>query len=281
MPEPNRAAGLFTAIRIQTADGAELCCKRKPADGEPVLFLHGLAVNADLWDIPEMDLPGGRYQSLASLLHAAGFDVWLLHFRGLGPLPDRSRPPSGQTDWCVDHFIHYDLPAAIERVRSDTGRQPFLLGNSMGAMVAAAYLQGARLDETPAPGRIVCDPATAAVRQLEIAGCVLIEFPAALRWPKSMYDEQGALNWRELAASWRGEATETNFPFEWLARSGWLQAVVRASGGVRLDRLRPGANRTAGSAFWPPGWTEQALTGAMRFYSERIKGRSTSAPSCL
>ena len=109
--------------RVQTADGALLTCKRRRAAGTPVILLHGLAVNADIWDIPDIDEPAAPYRSLSSVLHERGLDVWMMNLRGCGAPHMPSEPPPGQDDWCVDHFILYDLPAVVEHVWRTRGRR--------------------------------------------------------------------------------------------------------------------------------------------------------------
>lgn len=268
-------------VRISTADGATLAARRRRGDGPPVLMLHGLAVNAALWDLPTIEGPGFVFRSLATELQERGYDVWLLNFRGHGAPSMLSRPPAGQSDWSLDEFVVFDLPAAIEHVRRETQRAPFVVGASMGSMVAAAWLTGLCRDadvprgaesagvkvsvspgvEAPVSGGVDAssrggagwpgaaalriDPLAAAARQRSIAGVVLVEFPAALRWPRSMYDEAGRPRWDVLLREfWRNDG-DANFPFEVLARLGWLEALVTAAGGVPLERLRPDAGRAS------------------------------------
>ena len=225
---------------IPTDDGALIACKHKPrSEGTPVIFVHGIACNADLWDVPRIAGPDYSFVGLPTILHEAGYDVWLMNLRGCGAPAMLSRPPAGQEDWCVDHFILYDLPAVVEHVRRLTGRRPFLIGNSMGSMTSAAYLQGARLIAENDGERIVADAEAARRRQSEVIGAILVEFPAALRWPKSLYDEAGKLRWRELWTAWRNTDADVNYPFEVLSRMNWLLLILEAAGEVRLDWLRP------------------------------------------
>ena len=130
---------------VPARDGAKIACKRRPAPGPPVIFIHGLAVNADVWDIPEIRGERFVFRSLASLLSERGYDIWLVNLRGHGAPHMLSQPPAGQDDWCVDHFILFDVPAVVEHVQAATGQRPILVGSSMGAMTLAAYLQGATL----------------------------------------------------------------------------------------------------------------------------------------
>ncbi len=226
-------------VHVPTQDGAQIAIKRRPCvGGTPVIFLHGLAVNADLWDLPEISGPGFHYRSLASILLDAAYDVWLVNFRGHGAPRMLSKPPPGQTDWCIDHFILYDLPAVVRHVRAETGRRPFVIGASMGSMTLAGYVQGASLVGDGDEARIVADRDLAGARQAALAGTVFAEFPAALRWPDSLYDEEGRLDWRGLLRDWWRNDGDVNYPFEMLSRWGWLHALLGAVGEVPLQWVK-------------------------------------------
>lgn len=283
-----RPAGEATEARapvdyIPTQDGATVAVKRRPTPGGvPVIFLHGLSVNADLWDMPTIVGEGFVYRSLASTLHERGFDLWLMNLRGHGAPHMYSAPPPGQQDWCVDHFILYDLPAVVDRVRAQAGQRPFVIGASLGAMTLAGYAQGAvlRTGAGPAGGsgvppvssdegcRIVADPLEARRRQAALRGCVFVELPAALRWPRSLYDEAGNLRWSALLSDfWRGDG-QGNFTFELLSRWGWLETLVQAAGGVPLDWLRPEPGQVPLVERLPPALAEtvrRAQTSLMQF----------------
>lgn len=282
MSNYERSSSRASIERVPAADGARIACKRKATDGPPVIFVHGLAVNADLWDIPELDTADGRFRCLPALLHELDYDIWLVNLRGHGAPHMLSEPPPGQDDWCVDHFVHFDLPAVVEHVLRRTGRRPMLVANSMGAMTAAGWLQGAVLTDNAGEPCIRNEPAEAARRQALLAGCVLLEFPAALRWPTALYDEAGNLCWRELVSGAGLNPSQANFPFELLANAGWLQAFVTAAGGVRLDWLRPGEAGWRGRV--PPGmagalgWIDAAVASAAKLLAERFKGARHFSP---
>lgn len=226
-------------VQIPTADGGTVAVKRRRNPGRtPVVFFHGLAVNADLWNLPDIQGTDYRYRSLASVLLENGFDIWLVNLRGHGAPTMLSAPPPGQRDWCVDHFIVYDLPAVFQRVADETGRPPFAIGASMGAMTLAGYVQGAVLLEGGRGPYITSDPAIAAERQSRLRGCVFVEFPAALRWPQPLIAD-GRLDWGGLLRNWRRTDPELNYSFEVASRLGWLMAVVDLVGEVPLDFLRP------------------------------------------
>ncbi len=218
---------------IPTADGGTVGVKRRPrGGGPPVLFIHGLAVNADLWDLPDVEGPDFRYRSLARCLHDAGFDIWLMNLRGHGKPHMYSAPPPTQRDWCVDHFILYDLPAVFEHINRVTGRRPFAIGASMGAMSLAGYLQGAIDTGGNHAVRIAVDAATARRRQAQLAGAIFAEFPARLVWPESLYDERERIRWQHLVRNWRRIDGELNFPFELVARTRIIPWVVATIGFV-------------------------------------------------
>lgn len=263
---------------VETTDGARLAMLRRRAAADPVILIHGLAVNADIWDLPPLAGEGWEFRSLSRQLMALGHDVWLLNLRGHGGPGGRSAPPEGQTDWRVDDFIGFDLPAAIAHVRAETGQAPFVVGSSMGAMALAGVMQGATISTAGAERHMVIDPALAAQRQAEVAGCVYVEFPAALRWPDSLYDENQSLRWDVFTREWLRADARANYPFELMSRSTWAQAILGAMGGVRLDWMRP-------KGVWA-GWRERAPEGVrramdkldaavasgMKRFAERVKG---------
>lgn len=242
-PEPPPAPDV-DVVRIPAADGAVVAVKRRRRPGGiPVVLLHGITVNADIWDLPEVSGAGFEYHSVASMLHERGCDVWLVNWRGHGAPHMLSKPPPGQDDWCVDHLVCYDLPAVIEHVADATGRRPFVLGGSLGAMVLAGYLQGATLRGSDGAERVVADADLARRRQQRVAGAVFVGFPAALRWPRSMYDADGRVRWDVVLRDLARPTGETNVVFEALARWAWLETLVQGLGGVRLEWLRPGPGR--------------------------------------
>jgi len=279
---------------ITTADGARIACKRKPRSGaRPIVFVHGIACNADLWDVPRIEGPDYTFVGLPTVLHEAGYDIWLMNLRGCGAPHMLSEPPPEQEDWCVDHFILYDLPAVVEHVRQTAGRRPFVIGNSMGAMTTAGWLQGATLEAAEEDEGIASENEhvwiTASVeaareRQKAVAGAIFVEFPAALRWPKSLYDDDGKLKWRELMTAWQATAADVNYPFEMLSRMSWLQAILGAVGEVRLDWIRP---TPADSRWWksapaPVAETceriEDSWRQGVRKFVARFKGAQNFRP---
>lgn len=100
---------------------------------EPVLCLPGFIENHRIYDLD-------ANHSLAAYLARAGFDVWILEYRGVG---DSWKPHGWQvTGWrfSVDDFMHQDVPAAVDLVLAHTGSASlFLLGHSMGGLNAYGY----------------------------------------------------------------------------------------------------------------------------------------------
>ncbi|MGE0479471.1 MAG: alpha/beta hydrolase [Phycisphaerae bacterium] len=276
--------------RAAAADGARLALQRHAASGEPVLLIHGLAFNASSWDLPARQGPDYSYLSLASLLRDAGYDVWLVNLRGHGNGDDRSRPPPGQMDWTVDHFALYDVPAAVEHVVAATGRRPFVIASSLGAMALAAWLEGAtrvgdgasaapRVAGAPAASastmiRIVADAALAAERQALLSGAVWVAFPAALRWPESPIDEAGRVVWAELFAGLLAGPDDANVLFESAAYSPGLQGALEVYGSLPLRLLRPSDATEAWKAQLPA-----PIAALMETISKRLFARGVGAVS--
>lgn len=245
-------------LRIPAADGALVALKRRvSAGGTPVLFLHGLAVNADLWDLPDVRGRGFHYRSLAILLREAGCDIWLMNLRGHGAPHMFSRPAPGQRDWCLDHFILYDLPAAVAHVQHATGKRPFVIGASMGAISLVGYLQGCRWEARGASGRIVADGDLARRRQEALAGAVFVELPALLRWPESFYRPDGRLRWGKLLGAWRRRDPDSNAVFEVFSHTASLRRLLDLAGRVPVRWLSGYRPRTTPAR--PPGPVLRAI----------------------
>jgi alpha-beta hydrolase superfamily lysophospholipase len=100
-----------------------------------VLLIHGFGQNRYAWHLPS--------RSLVNHLARAGMDVYNLDLRGHG----RSRALGGRRSRGVFDYVEEDIPIAIEEVRRHSGGRPvFLLGHSLGGLVAyaaAPRLEGA------------------------------------------------------------------------------------------------------------------------------------------
>lgn len=120
---------------VATADDAWVALHHKVKnEGPAVLLVHGIASNGVAWDLaPD--------RSLVNHLIQAGFDPWVLDLRGHGAArfdPDHKRQRRG---WSLDDYGRFDVPAAMDFVRAQTGReQVHFVGHSMGGMVVAVAL---------------------------------------------------------------------------------------------------------------------------------------------
>ena len=116
----------------------------------PVVLCHGLGLNATFWTITD--------NHLASQMAARGYDVFLFDFRGAGENSQVGRHDRinkvmrhtflrecGERDWNVDDLVHYDVPAILDYVQRQTGRDRVnWVGHSLGGMLIFPYLELAR-----------------------------------------------------------------------------------------------------------------------------------------
>jgi pimeloyl-ACP methyl ester carboxylesterase len=99
-----------------------------PTSKNPILLCHGLASNRF-----QVDLEG---KSLARYLQSQGFDVWVIEFRGAGFSSDSKKNKFVS----FDEYASQDLPAAIEKILSETKQEQLhLVGYSTGALAAMAF----------------------------------------------------------------------------------------------------------------------------------------------
>jgi pimeloyl-ACP methyl ester carboxylesterase len=123
-------------LRARTADGWSLALARRrpgpgaPRRGLPVLLVHGLAMNRNVFDF------GAAPHSMTAALAEAGLDCFALDLRGHGD----SRPEAGAPrDWSLDDYLTLDVPAALDAVRAATGSTRVLwVGHSQGALLGLA-----------------------------------------------------------------------------------------------------------------------------------------------
>ncbi len=113
----------------------------------PVILCHGLGLNATFWTITDYHLP--------SQLTSRGYDVYVFDIRGSGEnahlgrcdrlnqlirqTPMRER---GERNWNVDDLVRYDVPAILDYVQRETGRDKVnWVGHSLGGMLLFPYLE--------------------------------------------------------------------------------------------------------------------------------------------
>ncbi len=143
MEDPSVLPGF--AARVTTDDGWTLSLFHVPpaggeGGGQPVLLVHGTAVNRYSWMHPQADLAG--------YLSRRGFDVWIPELRGA-----RSSAPPGMGAWTagawtVDDLAQHDVPAILDHVLKTTGRsQVVWVGHSMGGILGYIAAQGPRASQ--------------------------------------------------------------------------------------------------------------------------------------
>lgn len=127
---PTRADEIHTVV---TPDlwGIRLCRYRpRKGRGQPVFVCHGFMSTQFNFAVP----PG---ESLVDHLTEKGYDCWLVELRGTLS----SMPPFGRTrnDATLDDYLLYDIPAAIDYIRKETGYgKVHWVGHSMGGMLLYA-----------------------------------------------------------------------------------------------------------------------------------------------
>ena len=113
----------------------------------PVVLCHGLGLNATFWTITDNHLP--------AQLAAHGYEVYVFDFRGSGENAkvgrcDRVNKVLRQTflceraesGWTVDDLVKYDVPAILDYVERDAGRNRVnWIGHSLGGMLVFPYLE--------------------------------------------------------------------------------------------------------------------------------------------
>jgi pimeloyl-ACP methyl ester carboxylesterase len=145
---------------------------------EPVLLCHGLAANRYTFDFEPP-------YSLSHVLAEAGFDCFIVEWRGIGG--SRAAPRGRRwPDVSVDELIAQDGPALIDLALERTGaRRAFWVGHSLGGLVGYAVAQGesgARLAGLIALGSPVFFAPDKLIRRLIHAG-------NRASWPRGFRNE--------------------------------------------------------------------------------------------
>ena len=182
---------------LRTADGLDLFTRRWTPDqgtAAAVALVHGVHEHS------------GRYAYVASALMRRGIAVWALDLRGHG----RSPGPRGQVAASFDEYVG-DVERFLEHVEAD-GAPLFLMGHSMGGLVAAAT---------------VVDRGTAGLAGVVLSSPALaVEAPALLR------------RLAPLVARWLPDAPATRLDLSRLSRDPVVARAYRedpltTKGGVR------------------------------------------------
>lgn len=127
-------------IPLRALDGWELglCRVTRGDTAKPaVLLLHGLTASSDMFVLPET-------RNMVEVLLDAGFEPWLLDWRGSCRLPYNSNGP----DYTLDDVALHDLPAAVAEIKGRIGKRDiFVVAHCVGALalslsMAAGLLQG-------------------------------------------------------------------------------------------------------------------------------------------
>lgn len=136
--------------------------------GHPLLLVHDAFSNHWQW----LDYGIG---GVAGALVRAGYDVWLMDWRGHG-LSSRNQRPALNT---LDAMAEFDLPPVIQFIEEKTAQLPTLISQGYGCEMLLQH---------------------SAVRQYP-ANVVLLD--AAPIWPRRVFWIPGVKAWRQLRLGWR------------------------------------------------------------------------------
>lgn len=117
---------------LPTDDGLSLHleCNRPPAAVSAILLLHGLTSSSAMFD-------GEDWQNLRDYLLHRNMEVWLLDWRGSAVYGEQFLDCGHN----MDQVARYDIPAAVQHIRRESGAMPLhLLGHCMGGMALAMSL---------------------------------------------------------------------------------------------------------------------------------------------
>jgi alpha-beta hydrolase superfamily lysophospholipase len=112
-------------LRVSDGTRLGLCRVRRGGPDRPVvLLLHGYTTSSDMFVLPET-------RNLVEVLLDAGYEPWLLDWRGSCRLPYNERGPR----YTYDDVALYDVPEAVSFVREQIGdRKLFVVAHCAGAM---------------------------------------------------------------------------------------------------------------------------------------------------
>ncbi|MGH7820845.1 MAG: alpha/beta fold hydrolase [Candidatus Binatia bacterium] len=187
-----------TLHHATTADGWRLALRRYDGGPErlPVILCPGYGCSGLFLDYDER-------HSLARYLAGRGFDAWVLDLRGRGGSSPLGTGGGRWWSWTFDDLVRYDVPAAIEAVRSATRRsQVAWVGHSMGGAALYAFVGTTPIGREAIGAAVtiaapILFPATA-WRLLRRLGEALIRLPFARTVPQR---EMVAFFWNAIGAT--------------------------------------------------------------------------------
>jgi len=181
-------------VEYQTEDGWRIGLRRYPAEGPPVVLVHGMAANHYNWDYTSR-------VSLVQYLRARGWDVWVTELRG----DPEAVPPNPQARaYSFDDHAILDVPAMLDTIRAQTGEdEVYWVGHSMGGMLLYTSLE-------QFPERI--------------AAGVALNSPAALTESNGVYGVGRAFHWAvprvAVGVPWMARSTL------WMGRANLFLALL-------------------------------------------------------
>lgn len=123
----------FKSETFESEDGIELH-RRLNEGGMPVLLLHGASARHETFAIPGPDMDG-RPRCLRDWLFEAGFEPWLLDWRGSATVVDKAGKDSLRERFDLDHAAERDIPWALKKIREVSGDERGIgaVGHCLGA----------------------------------------------------------------------------------------------------------------------------------------------------
>eukprot|EP01066_Platyproteum_vivax_P009601 Platyproteum_vivax@DN4240_c0_g1_i1.p1 len=210
---------------VMTPDQYELVMQRIVGNGTgpPVLFMHGLMMNSEIW-VANEEL------SLPIHLHNEGYDVWMANNRGNKYSWKHSTLDRSQDkywDFSIDEFANYDVPTCINYVikhRKDPVKVAYIgFSNGSGQMFAALSSQPPLNDLVSI--FIAIAPACK-IYQLK-KKLSLVDEPAPP--PKSHHSRTHSANSRSESSSGGDFMSEMRYSRKWADQFQFLYPLVTGS----------------------------------------------------
>jgi pimeloyl-ACP methyl ester carboxylesterase len=178
---------------------------------QPILMIHGLAQNDRGLDAHE------ESYNFALFLFRQGYDVWIGNMRSAGTPGFKSETPEGPHHWTVDDYAVDDLPALVKVVREKTGKEPFLLGHSLGAWMIDGYLAGLEFDRF---GYARPNPELQRQREASLKGVITVAGLYGVYWENTLDDA-----WKNPIRS-EQDYYHSNYELELLAQADLLYKII-------------------------------------------------------